>query len=174
MSLHTTQLEVVFHHASFHTVAVCDQHYGTGGVHIFTSLLSNDFSKIKNIDGKSWRLCAYIEACFISSHAAEGIYHNRDSALPRRGPEGSWQASVNSLFPSAQASLNSSMDSLKAELNTALQCEREAEDEVKKLKVSPPPPRFSLRVERFVRLPVIAPPPLTHRNPSETRSTRPT
>lgn len=28
------------------------------------------------------------------------------------------------------------MDSLKAELNTALQCDREAEDEVKKLKVS--------------------------------------
>lgn len=27
------------------------------------------------------------------------------------------------------------MDSLKAELNTALQCDREAEDEVKKLKV---------------------------------------
>lgn len=36
---------------------------------------------------------------------------------------------------SCQASLNSSMDSLKAELNTALQCDREAEDEVKKLKV---------------------------------------
>lgn len=36
---------------------------------------------------------------------------------------------------SRQASLNSSMDSLKAELNTALQCDREAEDEVKKLKV---------------------------------------
>lgn len=36
---------------------------------------------------------------------------------------------------SFQASLNSSMDSLKAELNTALQCDREAEDEVKKLKV---------------------------------------
>ncbi|XP_067113972.1 E3 ubiquitin-protein ligase TRIM69 isoform X4 [Osmerus mordax] len=33
-----------------------------------------------------------------------------------------------------RVSLNSSMDSLKAELNTALQCEREAEDEVKKLK----------------------------------------
>ncbi|XP_054613413.1 E3 ubiquitin-protein ligase TRIM69 [Dunckerocampus dactyliophorus] len=33
-----------------------------------------------------------------------------------------------------RASLNSSMDSLKAELNTALQCDREAEDEVKKLK----------------------------------------
>uniref|UniRef100_A0A1A8A795 TRIM39-RPP21 readthrough n=1 Tax=Nothobranchius furzeri TaxID=105023 RepID=A0A1A8A795_NOTFU len=30
--------------------------------------------------------------------------------------------------------LNSSMDSLKAELNTALECDREAEDEVKKLK----------------------------------------
>lgn len=28
------------------------------------------------------------------------------------------------------------MDSLKAELNTALQCDREAEEEVKKLKVS--------------------------------------
>lgn len=36
---------------------------------------------------------------------------------------------------SDQASLNSSMDSLKAELNTALQYDREAEDEVKKLKV---------------------------------------
>lgn len=36
---------------------------------------------------------------------------------------------------SCQASLNSSMDSLKTELNTALQCDREAEDEVKKLKV---------------------------------------
>lgn len=36
---------------------------------------------------------------------------------------------------SCQASLNNSMDSLKAELNTALQCDREAEDEVKKLKV---------------------------------------
>lgn len=36
---------------------------------------------------------------------------------------------------SVQASLNSSMDSLKAELNTALQYDREAEDEVKKLKV---------------------------------------
>lgn len=36
---------------------------------------------------------------------------------------------------SCQASLNSSMDSLKVELNTALQCDREAEDEVKKLKV---------------------------------------
>lgn len=36
---------------------------------------------------------------------------------------------------SCQASLNSSMDSLKAELNTALQCDREAEDEVKNLKV---------------------------------------
>lgn len=36
---------------------------------------------------------------------------------------------------SCQASLNSSMESLKAELNTALQCDREAEDEVKKLKV---------------------------------------
>lgn len=36
---------------------------------------------------------------------------------------------------SRQASLNSSMDSLKAELNTALQYDREAEDEVKKLKV---------------------------------------
>lgn len=35
----------------------------------------------------------------------------------------------------SQASLNSSMDSLKAELNTALQCDREAEEEVKKLKV---------------------------------------
>lgn len=34
-----------------------------------------------------------------------------------------------------QASLSSSMDSLKGELNTALQCERETEDEVKKLKV---------------------------------------
>ncbi|XP_020563358.1 E3 ubiquitin-protein ligase TRIM62 isoform X1 [Oryzias latipes] len=33
-----------------------------------------------------------------------------------------------------RASLNSSMDSLKAELNTALQCDREAEEEVKKLK----------------------------------------
>ncbi|XP_069020612.1 E3 ubiquitin-protein ligase TRIM69 isoform X3 [Embiotoca jacksoni] len=33
-----------------------------------------------------------------------------------------------------RASLNSSMDSLKAELNTALQYDREAEDEVKKLK----------------------------------------
>ncbi|CAB1352826.1 unnamed protein product [Coregonus sp. 'balchen'] len=33
-----------------------------------------------------------------------------------------------------RASLNSSMDSLKGELNTALQCERETEDEVKKLK----------------------------------------
>ncbi|XP_054468714.1 E3 ubiquitin-protein ligase TRIM69 [Anoplopoma fimbria] len=33
-----------------------------------------------------------------------------------------------------RASLNSSMDSLKAELNTALQCDREVEDEVKKLK----------------------------------------
>uniref|UniRef100_A0A3P8UP83 Tripartite motif containing 69 n=1 Tax=Cynoglossus semilaevis TaxID=244447 RepID=A0A3P8UP83_CYNSE len=33
-----------------------------------------------------------------------------------------------------RASLNSTMDSLKAELNTALQCDREAEDEVKKLK----------------------------------------
>uniref|UniRef100_G3PY94 Tripartite motif containing 69 n=1 Tax=Gasterosteus aculeatus TaxID=69293 RepID=G3PY94_GASAC len=33
-----------------------------------------------------------------------------------------------------RASLNSSMDSLRAELNTALQCDREAEDEVKKLK----------------------------------------
>lgn len=37
--------------------------------------------------------------------------------------------------PSRQASLNSSMDSLKAELNTALQYDREAEEEVKKLKV---------------------------------------
>jgi hypothetical protein len=34
-----------------------------------------------------------------------------------------------------QASLNSSMDSLKGELNMALQCERETEEEVKKLKV---------------------------------------
>ncbi|XP_028319442.1 E3 ubiquitin-protein ligase TRIM69 [Gouania willdenowi] len=33
-----------------------------------------------------------------------------------------------------RASLNSSMDSLKTELNIALQCDREAEDEVKKLK----------------------------------------
>uniref|UniRef100_A0A8C6STQ0 Tripartite motif containing 69 n=1 Tax=Neogobius melanostomus TaxID=47308 RepID=A0A8C6STQ0_9GOBI len=33
-----------------------------------------------------------------------------------------------------RASLNSSMDSLKAELNTALQCDREAEEEVRKLK----------------------------------------
>ncbi|XP_077352916.1 E3 ubiquitin-protein ligase TRIM69 [Festucalex cinctus] len=33
-----------------------------------------------------------------------------------------------------RASLNSSMDSLKAELNTAMQCDREAEDEVKNLK----------------------------------------
>ncbi|CDQ93084.1 unnamed protein product, partial [Oncorhynchus mykiss] len=33
-----------------------------------------------------------------------------------------------------RASLSSSMDSLKGELNTALQCERETEDEVKKLK----------------------------------------
>ncbi|KAI9534670.1 hypothetical protein NQZ68_010053 [Dissostichus eleginoides] len=33
-----------------------------------------------------------------------------------------------------RASLNSSMDSLKVELNTALQCDREVEDEVKKLK----------------------------------------
>ncbi|XP_061886942.1 E3 ubiquitin-protein ligase TRIM69 [Entelurus aequoreus] len=33
-----------------------------------------------------------------------------------------------------RASLNSSMDSLKAELNTALQCDSEAEEEVKKLK----------------------------------------
>ena len=33
------------------------------------------------------------------------------------------------------ASLNSSMDSLKGELNMALQCERETEEEVKKLKV---------------------------------------
>lgn len=33
-----------------------------------------------------------------------------------------------------RASLHSSMDSLKAELNIALQCDREAEDEVKKLK----------------------------------------
>ncbi|XP_023839579.1 zinc-binding protein A33 isoform X2 [Salvelinus sp. IW2-2015] len=33
-----------------------------------------------------------------------------------------------------RASLNSSMDSLKGELNTALQCERETEEEVKKLK----------------------------------------
>ncbi|KAM6985363.1 E3 ubiquitin-protein ligase TRIM69 [Aplochiton taeniatus] len=33
-----------------------------------------------------------------------------------------------------RASLTSSMDSLKIELNTALQCEREAEEEVKKLK----------------------------------------
>lgn len=39
------------------------------------------------------------------------------------------------MCPSCQASLNSSMDSLKAELNTALQCDREAEEEVKKLKV---------------------------------------
>lgn len=35
-----------------------------------------------------------------------------------------------------QVSLNGTMDSLKAELNTALQCDREAEEEVKKLKVS--------------------------------------
>lgn len=34
-----------------------------------------------------------------------------------------------------QASLNNSMESLKAELNTALQCDREAEEEVRKLKV---------------------------------------
>ncbi|KAM4634868.1 E3 ubiquitin-protein ligase TRIM69 [Polymixia lowei] len=33
-----------------------------------------------------------------------------------------------------RASLNCSMDSLKAELNTAMQCDREAEEEVKKLK----------------------------------------
>ncbi|XP_061554217.1 E3 ubiquitin-protein ligase TRIM69 [Phycodurus eques] len=33
-----------------------------------------------------------------------------------------------------RASLNSSMDSLKAELNTAMQCDREAEEEVKNLK----------------------------------------
>ncbi|CAM9321934.1 unnamed protein product [Lampetra planeri] len=33
-----------------------------------------------------------------------------------------------------RASLNSSMESLRAELNTALQCDREAEEEVKKLK----------------------------------------
>ncbi|XP_053740964.1 E3 ubiquitin-protein ligase TRIM69 [Synchiropus splendidus] len=33
-----------------------------------------------------------------------------------------------------RVSLNTSMDSLKAELNTALQCDREAEEEVKKLK----------------------------------------
>lgn len=36
---------------------------------------------------------------------------------------------------SCQASLNGSMDSLKVELNTALQCDREVEDEVTKLKV---------------------------------------
>ena len=40
------------------------------------------------------------------------------------------------IFCLYKASLNSSMDSLKAELNTALQCEREAEEEVRKLKVS--------------------------------------
>lgn len=34
-----------------------------------------------------------------------------------------------------QASLNSSMESLRGELNTALQCDREAEEEVRKLKV---------------------------------------
>lgn len=34
-----------------------------------------------------------------------------------------------------QVSLNGTMDSLKAELNTALQCDREAEEEAKKLKV---------------------------------------
>lgn len=38
-------------------------------------------------------------------------------------------------FLPRQVSLNSTMDSLKAELNTALQCDREAEEEVKKLKV---------------------------------------
>lgn len=44
--------------------------------------------------------------------------------------------STDVVFLPCQASLNSSMDSLKAELNTALQYDREAEDEVKKLKVS--------------------------------------
>lgn len=34
-----------------------------------------------------------------------------------------------------QASLNNSIESLKGELNTALQCDREAEEEVRKLKV---------------------------------------
>lgn len=43
--------------------------------------------------------------------------------------------SVTVLFVLLQGSLNSTMDSLKAELNTALQCDREAEEEVKKLKV---------------------------------------
>lgn len=42
---------------------------------------------------------------------------------------------IDAVCRSCQASLNSSMESLKAELNTALQCDREAEDEVKKLKV---------------------------------------
>lgn len=43
--------------------------------------------------------------------------------------------SVTVLFVLLQGSLNSTMDSLKVELNTALQCDREAEEEVKKLKV---------------------------------------
>lgn len=44
-------------------------------------------------------------------------------------------SSVILCFCSKQGFLNSSMDSLKAELNTALQCDKEAEEEVKKLKV---------------------------------------
>lgn len=60
--------------------------------------------------------------CIFSSIKKQQVIVNNERAL-------------NVVSLSCQASLNSSMDSLKAELNTALQCDREAEEEVKKLKV---------------------------------------